>query len=145
MLLIASGARGHRMPRPDPGHRHADVIEGVAAQLAPILEGSPQGVYIYLDDAHKVCNERFAELLGYASPEEWDRPAPFTQQYVDPRSHQTLVAAYRQAMERQLAATIDVTWRRLDGTPVPTTVMLVPIAFAGDLLALHFVTPHASS
>lgn len=121
--------------------RHAEVVRGIAGQLAPILERSPQGVYVYLDDAHKVCNQRFADLLGYATPEDWARPGPFTQQYVDRASQRTLVATYQHAMEHQVAATIDVTWVRQDGAPVPTTVMLVPIAFEGELLALHFVTP----
>jgi len=121
--------------------RHAEVIRGIAAQLAPVLEGSPQGVYLYLDDAHKVCNQRFADMLGYDSPGDWDRPVSFTQQYVDRASQRTLVATYQHAMEHQVAATIDVTWVRKDGASVPTTVMLVPIAFEGELLALHFVTP----
>ena len=98
---------------------------------------------VVLDDAGKVfeTNQRFADLLGYATPEDWARPGPFTQQYVDRGSQRTLVATYQHAMEHQVAATIDVTWVRQDGTPVPTTVMLVPIAFEGELLALHFVTP----
>lgn len=121
--------------------RRAEAIRGVASQLAPILSGSPQGIYIYLDDAHKVCNQRFADLLGYASPEDWDRPASFTEQYVERGSRRTLVATYQHAMQHQVAATIDVTWVRRDGASVPTTVMLVPIAFDGELLALHFVTP----
>jgi hypothetical protein len=44
-------------------------------------------------------------------------------------------------MERYAASTITVDWKRLDGSLLPSTVMLVPIAFAGELLALHFVTP----
>lgn len=125
----------------DAPDRHAGIIAGVVAQLAPVLEGSPQGIYVYLADAHKACNQRFASLLGYASPADWDRPASFTEQYVDRSSQRALVAAYQHAMQHQVAATIDVTWVRVDGAPLPTSVMLVPFAFDGALLALHFVTP----
>ena len=35
----------------------------------------------------------------------------------------------------------DAPGERLDGGRVPTTVILVPIALGGALMALHFVTP----
>jgi hypothetical protein len=117
------------------------IIQTVTEELRPILEGSPQGIYVFLDEAHKVCNGKFAEMLGYESPADWDRPVSFTDQYVDPASHQTLVSTYRHAMEHQVGAMIDVTWKRLDGGSVPTSVILVPIALGGALMALHFVTP----
>lgn len=120
----------------------AEVIRAVGAQLRPVLDGSSQGMYIYLDDANKLCNQRFAAMLGYDSPADWDRPASFTEQYVDPASQHTLVAAYRHAMQQQVAATIDVTWKRRDGGTVSTSVILVPIAHSGELMALHFITPH---
>lgn len=120
---------------------HAATIRAVTDELRPIFEGSPQGVYIYLDETHKACNGRFAEMLGYDSPADWNRPASFTEQYVDPQSQQTLVAAYQHAMEHQVASTIDVTWKHRDGGSIPTSVVLVPIAHGGALMALHFVTP----
>ncbi|MGE0228187.1 MAG: PAS domain-containing protein [Dehalococcoidia bacterium] len=119
----------------------AEVMQALAAELRPVLDGSLQGMYVYLDDAHKLCNPRFASMLGYDSPADWDRPASFTEQYVDPGSQHTLVAAYRDAMQHQVAATIDVTWKRRDGGAVSTSVILVPIAHSGELMALHFVTP----
>lgn len=141
---MASQQRNAEVPPaldPDGRDQHAGIIAGVMAQLAPVLQGSPQGIYVYLDDTHKGCNQRFAELLGYASAADWDRPASFTEQYVDRSSQRTLVATYQHAMQHQVAASIDVTWVRADGTRVPTSVILVPIAFEGELLALHFVTP----
>lgn len=43
-------------------------------------------------------------------------------------------------MEHQAAASLEVAWTRRDGTPQPSSVQLVPIAFGDELLALHFVT-----
>jgi PAS domain-containing protein len=121
--------------------QHAAIIEGVTAQFREILDGSPQGMYIYLDDQHKVCNERFASMLGYPSAAAWDQHGAFTEQYIDPQSQQTLVHTYRHAMEQQAAATIDVTWKTREGAAVPSSVILVPVAYEGELLALHFITP----
>ena len=123
--------------------QHAAIIAGIAEQYRDILDGSPQGMYIYLDDEHKVCNERFAAMLGYESAAAWDQPGAFTEEYVAPESQSTLVGTYRHAMEHQAAATVEVTWQARDGRPVPSSVILVPVAFDGALLALHFVTPLA--
>ena len=63
---------------------HEQLINGLAEQLKPILEESKQGVYIYLDDVHKICNEKFAQLLGYNSPDEWAKvEKPFPEIFVD--------------------------------------------------------------
>ena len=56
---------------------HEQLVKGITEQMKPVLEGSGQAIYLYLDDIHKVCNKEFAELLGYESPEEWaDTDAP---------------------------------------------------------------------
>jgi PAS domain-containing protein len=62
----------------DEHRHHEELIAGVSDQLALVLDGSGQGVYICLDDAHKACNARFAAMLGYRSPAEWAaEPGPF--------------------------------------------------------------------
>jgi PAS domain-containing protein len=35
-----------------------------------IFDASPDGVYVWLDEDHWICNERFAALFGYDSPDE---------------------------------------------------------------------------
>jgi PAS domain-containing protein len=120
---------------------HERIVAGIAEQMRPVLDGSPQGIYIYLDDVHKVCNQRFAEMLGYASPAAWAVPAAFTEAYVEPESWRRLVDTYSRAMEHQVGAVIDVTWKSQGGKPIPSNVILVPVSYQGELLALHFVTP----
>jgi len=44
------------------------------------------------------------------------------------------------AMERMVASTIKISWKKKAGGTVETIVILVPIEFEGHLLALHFVT-----
>ena len=126
-------------------HRHhTELIAGLSGRLAGVLEGSEQGVYIYLDDVHKACNERFARLLGYATPEAWAaEPGPFLEAFVDRASHETLARAYADAMDHIVASTIAVTWTLSNGQPLATDVVLVPITHDGHLFALHFVSPRA--
>ena len=49
---------------------HDRAAHELAAHLAPIFAESPDGVYVWLDEEHWVCNERFAQMFGYASPDE---------------------------------------------------------------------------
>ena len=49
----------------DAHHQH--LVKELAEQLEPVLSNSPQAIYLYLDDEHKTCNQKFADLLGYNS------------------------------------------------------------------------------
>jgi hypothetical protein len=33
--------------------------------MKQVLDKSGQAIYLYLDDSHKVCNKKFADMLGY--------------------------------------------------------------------------------
>jgi hypothetical protein len=80
-------------------------------------------MYLYLDDEHKACNQKFASLLGYKSPEEWaGSKEPFAQAFVAPKSHKALVTAYQNAVERSVGSAIKVTWKKKDGREVDTDV-----------------------
>ncbi len=44
---------------------HAKLVKGIAEQMNILLKESQQPLFIYLDDTHKVCNKKYANLLGY--------------------------------------------------------------------------------
>jgi len=47
-------------------------------------------------DTHKICNHKFASLLGYTSPEELLAvEKPFTEAFVEDESQEILVSTYR--------------------------------------------------
>jgi hypothetical protein len=39
-------------------------------QFQPVFDKSPFGVYLYLDDVHKICNDKMVRMLG-VKPQEW--------------------------------------------------------------------------
>ena len=120
---------------------HKSLIDSFATLCKPLLDHSDQAVYIYLDDHNKVCNKKFASLLGYATPEEWASvKTSFPQTFVEKKSQSVLVSAFQQAMEKIIASTIDVTWKKKSGESVPTSVILTPIVFENHFFALHFIT-----
>ena len=119
---------------------HAELVQGLSEQLQEIFETSEQAIYLYLDDEHKACNQRFADLLGYASPAEWAAVTEsFPQAFVADTSQPALIEAFQKAMQLKAGSTLSVTWKKKDGQTVDTTVMLVPISFQGHTFALHFI------
>ena len=99
-------------------HTHEELIKGVYEQLKEIFEGSKQAIYIYYDDNYKICNQRFASLLGYKSIEEWSAVnEPFPQAFVKDESQEVLVSAYRNAMEDKIGSDIEVSWKKKQVSP----------------------------
>ena len=124
----------------DQHQHHEDLIFRIAKEYKDILNGSNQGIYIYLDDTHKVCNKKFSDLLNYSSPDEWAKiTTPFPDTFVKEDSQSDLVSAYANAMQEEDASTNKITWKTKDGNYIDTEVILVPITFEGHLLALHFI------
>ena len=120
--------------------RHEELIAGISKQMKGILDSSQQAVYIYLDDIHKVCNRKYASLLGYRSPEEWANDENLMDATVERSSQETLVTAYNQVMKKFIPANIKITWKKKSGGTVATSVVMVPIAFDDHFFALHFVS-----
>lgn len=126
----------------DEHQDHENLIAEIAGEYAEILNGSDQAIYIYLDDNSKICNSKFAKMLGYDSSQDWTNISePFAQTYVEEKSQKVLVSAYKDAMEKMVGSQSSVNWKTKSGQSIKTQVILVPIAFKGHLFALHFVNP----
>ena len=55
---------------------HDTLVTDLGQHFAPLMEKSPDGIYIWLDEVHKVCNERLAAMFGY-SVKDWQAQVPF--------------------------------------------------------------------
>jgi hypothetical protein len=123
---------------------HEELVKGLYDQMKPILEASDQPIFIYLDDNHKACNQKFASMLGFKSPKEWAEKQGFLEVYVTEKSRETLSTAYWNAMQKMVASTIPMTWMKSDGASIDSTMILVPMFFQGHMFSMHFVTNIAS-
>lgn len=122
-------------------HPHEELIKGIYGQLEQIFKESKQAIYVYLDDHHMIYNQRFASLLGYKSVEELSAVnEPFVEAFVMEKSQEILISAYRNAMEDKIGSDIEVTLKTKKGESVQTKIILVPISYMGELLALHFIS-----
>jgi hypothetical protein len=119
---------------------HEELVKGLYDMMRPILDKSEQPIFIYLDDNHKACNEKFSAMLGFKSPAEWAEKQGFLEVYVTEKSRETLSSAYWRAMEKMVASTIPMTWMKKDGKSIESTMILVPMFFQGHMFSVHFVT-----
>ncbi len=125
-------------------HPHEVLLQQIQQEFADILAQTSQGIYIYQDDPHWICNEKLATMLGYASVNELlklSRGSPILDAIVAAESHQRVGEAYVNAAYNKVASSIPVTWRKKGGEPIKTETIFAPISFKGIVFAIHFVTP----
>lgn len=121
----------------DEHHEH--LIKELAEQLEPVFSNSQQAIYLYLDDIHKICNQKFADLLGYKSIADWvENEAPVGDVAVEDQPK--IIEAYGAASENYKASTISANIVRKDGTRIKTKVIMVPITYKGEVFVLHFIS-----
>ncbi len=118
-------------------HPDQELIESLSKQLRTILDESAQAMVIYLDDSHKVCNQKFADMLGYRSPEDWAiMPTPVTDSTEDTRD--ALITAVMYALQKKASSAVRVAWKTKYDGEVNTTCVSVPGAFQGQTYAMLF-------
>lgn len=124
----------------DEQRHHEELIKGIAEQMRPVLDKSEQAIYIYLDDNHKVCNKKFADLAGYKSPKEWaDVEAPLSD--VVEEDQQRVIDAYVDSSEKMIANSIAVRVKnKATGKITNTSMVTAPVAHAGHVFTVHFFT-----
>jgi PAS domain S-box-containing protein len=115
------------------------VVRELAEQFRPIMKQSPDGVYLWLDEAHKTCNERLANLFGY-TVEEWCATEPFLENFVAEEDRKVFSWNYH---NRVAALAFPVTFRfrglRKDGSAFAAETDMIPISYQGHAVAYHFV------
>ena len=119
---------------------HQELVGGLKDQLKEIFDSSEQAIYLYLDDSHKACNKKFAEMQGYDSPDEWAKVENPLEVGVDKMSQDAVVSAYRNATEKFVASKIDVKLEKKAGGTFDASIIMVPIAYQGHMFALHFIS-----
>ena len=120
------------------GEREQAMRE-LAEQLHPVMEQSPDGVYLWLDEANKTCNQRLADLFGF-TVEEWRKAEPFLDNFVAEEDRALYSWNY---YNRVAALAFPVTFRfrglRKDGSTFPAETDMIPISHRGYAVAYHFV------
>ena len=119
---------------------HEELVRGFHSQLKQIFDASEQAIYLYLDDNHKVCNNKFASLLGYPSPEDWAKIKNPLDENVDKKSQDAVVLAYFNATEKMIGSAMDVKLKTTSGRVFDANVIVVPVAYQKHMFALYFIS-----
>lgn len=118
---------------------HEHLIKELAEQLEPIFSNSPQAIYLYLDDTHKICNQKFADLLGYESIEEWVAyETPVAD--VDEEDQEKVIEAYGEASENFKASAFFATVTTKSGEKIRVSLIMAPITYKDEVFVIHFLT-----
>ncbi len=122
----------------DEQQHHEELVKGITEQMKGVLGKSEQAIYIYLDDNHKVCNKKFADLIGYKSPKEWaDAEAPLSD--VVEEDQPGVIKAYMNASEKMVASAIEARVKNIKtGKTVKTKMIVAPVGHAGHVFTAHF-------
>src|SRR3989344_1984136 len=119
---------------------HEEILSWVVKEFRVILESSEQAIYVYVCDKHKLCNRKFSSMLGYNSPKEWAIKDEMLSD-VKEKDQKTIVSAYKNAMEKKIGSSVNVSWKNSkDGSMIKTNVILIPLSYNGELFAIHFIT-----
>jgi hypothetical protein len=121
-------------------NHHKDLLDGITEQMKPVLEKSGQAIYLYLDDNHKFCNRKFADMLGYKSPQEWaDSETPLSD--VAEEDRDIVIKAYMDASEKMTASSVTVSFKNIKtGKLLKAMMIIAPIGYAGHVITAHFLS-----
>ncbi len=118
---------------------HEQILREMLEQFGPVFESSPDGVYLYLDDVHKICNDRLAKMFGLTT-KEWSAAPNFLGDFVVEQDQEMVATNY----QRHIATlTRPVTFRfrgrRKDGSTFTAETEMIPITWRGNPVAYHFM------
>lgn len=125
------------------GHdeHHVHLLDEVAEIFKPLLLDSPQAIYIYLDDTHKVCNQNFVDLLGYDTVDDWVKnETPLDDVKED--DQKDVVEAYGKASEELIASPLSVSIVKKDGSEVKVDIVMIPFKYKDEVFVIHFISPN---
>ncbi len=118
---------------------HEHLIKELSEMLAPVFENSPQAIYLYLDDEHKNCNQKFADLLGYSSIDKWlENMTPVSD--ISEEDQSKVIEAYGKASQGMEASQLSAHAIKKDGSKIEVDIIMVPITYRGEVFVLHFIS-----
>jgi PAS domain S-box-containing protein len=119
---------------------HEVATKELAEHLRSLFDSSPDGVYIWLDEEHWICNSRFAELLGYDSPDELNDTPHLLQRWVHEDDQGQFSWSYWNRVQTlSFPTTLRFRGKRKDGSVTSFETDMIPLAYGGHTFAYHFV------
>lgn len=120
-------------------HEHVKILRELGEQFKPMFEKSPEGIYLYIDEVHKICNERFARMFGL-TVSEWEKMEGFVNVHAAEADQGMIVGNYQKHIQQELTPVrFRFTAVRKDRSKFNCEIDMIPLPWRGEMLALHFV------
>ena len=118
---------------------HEQILREMEEQFGPLFESSPVGVYLYVNDVHKICNERMAQM-HCMTVEEWRNTPTFLNDFIAEEDREMYARNYQHHVA---GLRHPVTFRfrglRKDGSTFAAETDMIPLCWRGHAVAYHFV------
>ena len=123
----------------DQDAQHEQILREMLEQFGPVFQQSPDGVYLYLDDRHKICNDRLAKMFGL-TVQEWSAAPNFLGDFVVEQD-QEMVSSNYQRHVAMLTRPVSFRFRALrkDRSTFTAETEMIPITWRGNPVAYHFM------
>jgi PAS domain S-box-containing protein len=119
---------------------HKKLMTDLQTQFKPLLDNSPDGVYLWLDEDNMICNEKLAKMFGYKDAKEFSVTSPFLDKFVAEEDQQMFSENYQDHVARlSTPVTFKFTAVKKDGTKFHAETDMIPMTFEGHAVAYHFV------
>lgn len=120
-------------------HEHVKILKEISEQFQPLFQDSPDGIYIYIDEVHKICSDRFAKMFGLTVA-EWQAMEGFVNRHVAEEDQELIISTYQEHIHRKLTPVrFSVKALRKGGSSFQAEIDMIPFPWKGEMLALHFV------
>lgn len=119
---------------------HKKLMNDLETNFTPVLNHSTDGVYLWLDENHMICNEKLAKMFGYKDAKELCKTTPFLDKFVAEKDQMMFSKMY-QTHIANLSSPTTFKFRgvKKDGKTALFETDMIPITFMGHAIAYHFV------
>ena len=119
---------------------HEQILREMEEHFGPLFESSPVGVYLYVNDVHKICNERMAQMHGM-TVEEWRNRPTFLNDFIAQEDRGLYARNYQQHVAGLMRHPVTFRFRglRKDGSTFTAETDMIPLCWRGHAVAYHFV------
>ena len=118
---------------------HESALAELGEHFKPVFEQSPDGVYLWFSEQHKVCNQRLAAMFGY-DVRGWQEGDNFADTFIADESRSLYVWHYQhQVGGLQYPVSFRFRGKRKDGSTFDAETDMIPLTYAGHVVAYHFV------
>ena len=119
-------------------HEHVQILPELKEQFTPLFQNSQEGIYLYLDEVHKICSEKFASMFGL-TVKEWEEMEGFVNKHAVEKDQELIINNYHSHIHQTLTPTrFQFTGVRKDGSKFKVETDMIPFPWRGEVLALHF-------